>query len=112
MIPRIPHRHVNHTDALDCHTVFKDVSIPEAGRRQEQRRAARGIVRLMTLEVTTTHVGWRRVDPEGYPRVPLRRELWSRVTSEGTREITTRRGRSFPVLVTSPRDGTTGPTVS
>ena len=44
--------------------------------------------------------------------MPLRRELWSRVTSEGTREITTRRGRSFPVLVTSPRDGTTGPTVS
>ena len=27
----------------------KDVSIPEAGRRQEQRRAAGGIGRLMTL---------------------------------------------------------------
>ena len=49
MIPRIPHRHKNHTDALIYLTVFKDVSIPEAGRRQEQRRAARGIVRLKTL---------------------------------------------------------------
>jgi hypothetical protein len=30
-------------------TVFKDVSIPEAGRRQEQRRAAGGIGRLRAL---------------------------------------------------------------
>jgi hypothetical protein len=50
VIPQVFLLVFGHTDTLTLlWTVFKDVSIPEAGRRQEQRRAAGGIGRLLTL---------------------------------------------------------------
>jgi hypothetical protein len=46
VIPQVFLLVFGHTDSLTLlWIVFKDVSIPEAGRRQEQRRAAGGIGR-------------------------------------------------------------------